>query len=127
MDQEVRFPRYDSYRESGFNWLGEIPESWNLKRLGTVFGERKEKVSDKDFPPLSVTKNGILPQLASAAKSDDGDNRKGVREGDFVLYGDYYYEIVKLSEDTKLFGQVQHGFEISARCRRARKGLFDAT
>jgi type I restriction enzyme, S subunit len=85
MDQEVRFPRYDSYRESGFNWLGEIPESWNLKRLGTVFGERKEKVSDKDFPPLSVTKNGILPQLASAAKSDDGDNRKGVREGDFVI------------------------------------------
>ena len=50
-----------------------------------------------------------------------------VREGDFVLYGDYYYEIVKLSEDTKLFGQVEHGFEISARCRRARKGLFNAT
>ena len=50
-----------------------------------------------------------------------------VREGDFVLYGDYYYEIVKLTEDTKLFGQVHHGFEISARCRRARKGLFDAT
>ena len=50
-----------------------------------------------------------------------------VREGDFVLYGEYYYEIVKLSEDTKLFGQVDYGFEISARCRRARKGLFDAT
>ena len=50
-----------------------------------------------------------------------------VREGDFVLYGDYYYEIVKLSEDTKLFGQVEYGFEISARCRRARKGLFNAT
>ena len=55
------------------------------------------------------------------------DHDMYVREGDFVLYGDYYYEIVKLSEDTKLFGQVRHGFEISARCRRARKGLFDAT
>ena len=50
-----------------------------------------------------------------------------VREGDFVLYGKIYYEIVKLSEDTKLFGQVDHGFEISARCMRARKGIFDAT
>ena len=50
-----------------------------------------------------------------------------IREGDFVLYGDYFYEIVKLSEPRKLFGQVDHGFEISARCRRARKGLFDAT
>jgi len=50
-----------------------------------------------------------------------------VREGDFVLYGSYYYEIVKLVEARKLFGQVDHSFEISARCRRARKGLFDAT
>ena len=57
----------------------------------------------------------------------EDDQDMYVREGDFVLYGDYYYEIVKLTEDTKLFGQVQHGFEISARCRRARKGLFDAT
>ena len=50
-----------------------------------------------------------------------------VREGDFVLYGDFYYEIVKLSEPRKLFGQVDHSFEISATCKRARKGLFDAT
>ena len=55
------------------------------------------------------------------------DQNMYVREGDFVLYGDYYYEIVKLTEQKKLFGQVDHGFEISARCRRARKGLFDAT
>ena len=55
------------------------------------------------------------------------DQNMYVREGDFVLYGDIYYEIVKLSETTKLFGQVDHGFEISGRCRRARKGLFDAT
>jgi len=55
------------------------------------------------------------------------DQNLYVREGDFVLYGDYYYEIVKLTEPTKLFGQVDHGFEISARCRRARRGLFDAT
>ena len=60
-------------------------QSGDLKRLAIVFEERKEKVSDKDFPPLSVTKNGILPQLDSAAKSDDGDNRKGVRQGDFVI------------------------------------------
>ena len=50
-----------------------------------------------------------------------------VREGDFVLYGDFYYEIVKLSEPRKLFGQVDHSFEIIATCKRARKGLFDAT
>jgi len=50
-----------------------------------------------------------------------------VREGDFVLYGEYYYEIVNLSEPKLLFGQAGREFEIAARCRRARKGLFDAS
>jgi len=48
-----------------------------------------------------------------------------VREGDFVLYGSYYYEIVKLNEPRELFGQVAHKFEISATCLKARQGLFD--
>jgi hypothetical protein len=50
-----------------------------------------------------------------------------VREGDFVLYGDLYYEIITLSSQRSLFGQVNQTFEISAKCKRARKGLFDAT
>ena len=50
-----------------------------------------------------------------------------VRQGDFVLYGERYYEIVKTSSSRKLFGQVNNTFEISATCKRARKGLFDAT
>lgn len=65
--------------------LQNAPSDWQRKRLGQLFRERREKVSDKDFPPLSVTKQGILPQLETAAKSDDGDNRKGVRAGDFVI------------------------------------------
>ena len=50
-----------------------------------------------------------------------------VRQGDFILYGKIYYEIVKLSEPRKLFGQVDQTFEIAATCKRARRGLFDAT
>lgn len=65
--------------------LHNAPSNWQRKRLGQLFRERREKVSDKDFPALSVTKHGILPQLETAAKSDDGDNRKGVRAGDFVI------------------------------------------
>jgi hypothetical protein len=45
-----------------------------------------------------------------------------VREGDFVLYGDLYYEIMSLSSQRRLFGQVNQTL-----CKRARKGLFDAT
>lgn len=65
--------------------LSNAPTSWRVTRLGELFAERKEKVSDKDYPALSVTKNGIVPQLETAAKTDDGDNRKCVRVGDFVI------------------------------------------
>jgi hypothetical protein len=50
-----------------------------------------------------------------------------VRVGDFVRYGDKYYEIVKLSNTKHLFGQVEHKFEMSAECIRARDGLFNAS
>ena len=55
------------------------------------------------------------------------DQNMYVREGDFILYGENYYEIVKLVENKQLFGQVDNMFEISAVCKRARKGLFDAS
>tara|TARA_B000000557_G_scaffold253651_1_gene242956 strand:- start:487 stop:975 length:489 start_codon:yes stop_codon:yes gene_type:complete len=55
------------------------------------------------------------------------DQNLYVREGDFVLYNDNYYEIVKLVESRLLFGQTDQELEISATCKRARKGLFDAT
>ena len=77
--------RYPAYRDSGVEWLGEVPEGWELSRLGACFSERREKVSDKDFPALSVTMNGIVPQIETAAKTDDGDNRRLVRAGDFVI------------------------------------------
>lgn len=55
------------------------------------------------------------------------DQNLFVREGDFVLYGDSHYEIVTLSEPKLIYGQVDHKLEITAKCIRAREGLFDAT
>lgn len=72
-------------KESGIDWLGEIPMLWETKRIAAFYQLRNEKVSDKDFPPLSVTKQGVLPQLETVAKTDDGDNRKLVRKGDFAI------------------------------------------
>ncbi|EHE91398.1 restriction endonuclease subunit S [Lactobacillus delbrueckii] len=66
-------------------WLPQIPAHWQLQKIGALFTERKTKVSDKDYAPLSVTKKGILPQLEHAAKSIDSDNRKLVKAGDFVI------------------------------------------
>lgn len=76
---------YETYKDSCITWIGKIPKEWEVKRLGNFYHLRNEKVSDKDFPPLSVTMKGIVPQLETAAKTDDGDNRKLVRKGDFAI------------------------------------------
>ena len=72
-------------KDSGIEWVGTIPQDWQLSKIGSLYTQRNEKVSDKDYQPLSVTMQGILPQLATAAKTDDGDNRKLVRVGDFAI------------------------------------------
>jgi len=48
-----------------------------------------------------------------------------VREGDFVLYADQFYEILTLDEPKPLFGQADHFMGIAAKCVKAREGLFD--
>lgn len=72
-------------KESGVEWIGTIPASWESMTIGSLFNVRNEKVNDTDYPPLSVTKYGVVPQLETVAKSDANDNRKKVLANDFVI------------------------------------------
>ena len=72
-------------KDSGIEWIGEIPEGWEVGQIGQLYSERRTKVSDKDYTPLSVTLKGILPQLSTAAKTDAHDDRKLVCKGDFAI------------------------------------------
>jgi len=53
------------------------------------------------------------------------DQNLFVREGDYVLYGNRYYEIVSTAEPKQLFGQAENKFEVVAKCIRAREGVFN--
>jgi len=77
--------RYKKYITAPATWIGIMPAHWDVKKIGSLFTERKTKVSDKDFAPLSVAKIGVVSQLETAVKTDAGDNRKLVRAGDFVI------------------------------------------
>lgn len=77
--------KYADYVTSQATWFGRLPTHWDCKKIGALFSERKVKVSDKDYAPLSVAKIGVVPQLETAVKTDAGDNRKLVRARDFVI------------------------------------------
>jgi hypothetical protein len=55
------------------------------------------------------------------------DQNLFVRTGDFVSYGGAYYEIVSWAEPRKIYGQVDHSIEVSAKCIKARPGVFDGS
>ena len=71
---------------SGLRWIEYVPQHWEIGRIRNFFSYRNEKVSEIDFAPLSVTKNGVVPQMENVAKSmAEGDTRKKVCKNDFVV------------------------------------------
>lgn len=66
-------------------WFTSIPNSWRATKMRELFSERNVKVSDKDYAPLSVGKMGVVPQLETAVKTDNSDNRKLICTGDFAI------------------------------------------
>lgn len=72
-------------KDSGTVWLGTIPANWDIARIGSFYRLRNTKVSDTDYPPLSVTNKGVVPQLETAAKTNAHDDRKLVKKGDFAI------------------------------------------
>ena len=72
-------------KDSGIEWIGEIPKDWEITKIGMLYNLRITKVSDTDYLPLSVTKMGVLPQLETVAKTNAHDDRKLVKKGDFVI------------------------------------------
>lgn len=79
----MRYTEYNFAPEAV--WFREVPISWHVTKMREVFSERNDKVSDKDYDPLSVGKMGVVPQLETAVKTDNGDNRKLIRKGDFAI------------------------------------------
>lgn len=69
-------------------------------------------------------KSSIMVHFHKRRLTEDQDIY--VRPGDFVFYGDIYYEIVETGEPRAIFGQIGHKIEVSAKCVKAREGLFDA-
>lgn len=102
-------------KNSGVAWIGDIPENWEIVKIGQLFQCRNVKVNDTDFQPLSVSKGGIVPQMENVAKSDANDNRKQVLTGDFVINSRSDRKqscgVSKLDGSVSLINTVLYGFD----------------
>jgi len=83
------FPTYPAYKESGVEWLGEIPEHWEAVRMRFLFRD----VSVKNKPEeklLSVTQDkGVIPRTwvknRMVMPSGSLESFKFIQKGDFAI------------------------------------------
>ena len=80
---------YPSMKDSGVEWLGEVPEHWDVRRIKTLFREKDERSGDGSGLLLSLTRaRGILPQSEASnrmASATDLSKYKVCRPGDLVM------------------------------------------
>jgi len=87
----MSFSRYPAYKPSGVEWLGEVPEHWDVLPCRGIVDERNEKnegAACQDY--LSLMANvGIIPYEEKGdvgnKKPEDLGKCKLVRKGDFVI------------------------------------------
>ncbi|EPV4930732.1 restriction endonuclease subunit S [Campylobacter upsaliensis] len=76
------------YKPSGIKWLGEIPQSWEIRRLKYLFYISKEESRDEFPNVLSLTQNGIIERDITTNKGQLAQNYIGyniVKRGDIIL------------------------------------------
>ena len=80
--------RYDTYKESGVQWIGEIPGHWKMLLNGILFVEDVRKPKAEDIPLSLSQVDGVIPtdeMKESSLKTSSYDNWKRVIVNDLVL------------------------------------------
>lgn len=80
--------RYDTYKDSGVQWLGEIPGHWKTLLNGILFIEDVRKPETDDIPLSLSQVDGVIPtdeMKESSLKTSSYDNWKRVIVNDLVL------------------------------------------
>lgn len=61
---------YESYKDSGVKWLGQIPSHWGMGKMREFFSERKQLSQDGSETLLSVSEySGITPSVNEAGEN----------------------------------------------------------
>ena len=124
--QQILYYAIDETTTNYHNIYGEAIEKTFLPPLRVYALVEWNSYTTEFTSPIGIDKNyEITVHFHKRRLTEDQD--LFVRTGDFVSYGDAYYEIVSWAEPRKIYGQVDHSIEISAKCIRARPGVFDGS
>ncbi|WP_421164714.1 restriction endonuclease subunit S [Aeromonas dhakensis] len=83
-----KYRNYSTYRNSGVDWIGEMPAVWTLKRVKHMFTVRKRIAGELGYDILSVTQRGIVVKDIESGEgqlSMDYSKYQRVKPGDFAM------------------------------------------
>ena len=89
-DSPSTFLKYPAYKDSGVEWLGEVPDHWESRRLKFLFSLQKRPVVDGDGI-VTCFRDGAVT-LRSNRRTDGFTNAEkeigyqGIRRGDLVIH-----------------------------------------
>ena len=89
----MKYPKYPAYKYSGVEWIGEIPDEWQLQSGRSTFKQTRVKAYNTDLQLSATQKYGVVPQTQFMEFEDHKvmlalkgtDNFKHVDVGDFVI------------------------------------------
>ena len=84
------FEKYDAYKDSGVEWLGQLPENWDLLPNKHIFKLKKNLVGkrSKEYELLSLTLNGVIKRDMENPEGKfpaEFDTYQEVKSGDFIF------------------------------------------
>jgi type I restriction enzyme S subunit len=85
--------RYSVYKDSAVEWLGEVPEHWDIYDSKRIFKNRRELALDTDEQLAASQKHGVIPQTLMMKLNDSKvmlalkgtESFRHVEENDFVI------------------------------------------
>ena len=77
-------------KDSGIEWIGQIPERWQLRRAKTLFTQRNSKGNKVEVLLSPTQKYGVVPQsqlegVVQVKEDTDLQMFKTIHKGDFVI------------------------------------------
>lgn len=90
MEAVANFPKYDQYKDSGVEWIGEVPAHWDVNRAKWLFRKEERPVRPED-DIVTAFRDGVVT-LRSNRRTEGFTNAlqehgyQGIRKGDLVIH-----------------------------------------
>lgn len=86
--QLPRYPRYESYKDSGVEWLGKVPQEWSTIRLKYISREQNQKITASSVQDRYIGMENVESWSGKLVDTDsDAEGLANIFVSQDILFG----------------------------------------